>query len=144
MSIQQGDVIIFQTSDGGEIEINNGLIKMSGGLQTVVYLSLFGGNDEDNKTSNEEFNKSWWGNSNEDEINQYRSETQYLLKSLVATSANLRKLELTAKRDLNWMIESKLASEINISASIPTLNMVKLIIEIDQNQFEFIENWRNT
>jgi len=144
MSIQQGDVIIFQTSDGGEIEINNGLIEMSGGLQNTVYLSLFGGNDEDNKTSNEEFNRSWWGNSNEDEINQYRSETQYLLKSLVATSSNLRKLELTAKRDLNWMIESKLASKINTSASIPTLNMVKLIIEIDQNQFKFIENWRNT
>ena len=144
MSIQQGDVIIFQTSDGGEIEINNGLIEMSGGLQNTVYLLLFGGNDEDNKTSNEEFNRSWWGNSNEDEINQYRSETQYLLKSLVATSSNLRKLELTAKRDLNWMIESKLASKINTSASIPTLNMVKLIIEIDQNQFKFIENWRNT
>jgi phage gp46-like protein len=144
MNIQQGDVIIFQSLDGGEIEINNGFIEMNGGLQTAVYLSLFGGNDEDNKTSNQEFNKSWWGNSNEDEINKYRSETQYLLKSLVATSSNLRKLELTAKRDLNWMIESKLASEINISASIPTVNMVKLTIEINQNQFEFIENWRNT
>lgn len=143
MSIQQGDVILFQSLDGGDISINNGLIEMSGGLQTAVYLSLFGGNDEDNKIDNQEFNKSWWGNSNEKEINQIRSETQYLLKSLPITSSNLRKLELTAKRDLNWMIDIGLAKEININASIPDLNVVKLNIKIDQKEFEFIENWRN-
>lgn len=143
MNIQQGDVILFQDLDGGNIEINNGLIEMSGGLQTSVYLSLFGGNDEDNKIDNQEFNKSWWGNLNENEINQIRSETQYLLKSLPISSANLRKLELVVQRDLNWMIESNLAKEIKVNATIPNLNMVKLIIQIDQKEFEFIENWRN-
>lgn len=143
MSIQQGDVILFQDLDGGNIEINNGLIEMSGGLQTAVYLSLFGGNDEDNRVDNQEFNKSWWGNTNENEINQIRSETQYLLKSLPISSANLRKLELTAQRDLNWMIEINLAKEIKVNATIPSLNTIKLIIQIDQKEFEFIENWSN-
>lgn len=143
MNIQQGDVLLFQDLEGGNIEINNGLIEMDGGLKTTVYLSLFGGNDDDNKIDNQEFNKSWWGNSNENEINKIRSETQYLLKSLPITSANLRKLELTAQRDLNWMIEINLAKEIKANATIPNINMLKLTIQIDQKEFEFIENWRN-
>lgn len=140
---QNGDVVLFQSLDGGEIEINNGLIEMNEGLQTSVYLSLFGGNDEDDKISNQEFNKSWWGNYEEEELNQIRSETQFLLKSLPATSSNLRKLEITVKRDLDWMIQSKLANNINVSASIPALNTIKLNIEINNESYEFIENWRS-
>ena len=144
MSNQQGDVTLFQTPDGGNIESINGQITMSGGLQTSAYLSLFGGNkfdlegNEDTKTF-----KEWWGNIDELPENQYKSETQNIIDGFPPSSANLKKVEQSALRDLNWMIEKGLASEINANATIPSLNVLKLQIDIDQQQFEFIENWRN-
>ena len=44
---QQGDVLLFQTVDDGEINIENGVVEMSGGLETAAYLSLYGGNEDD-------------------------------------------------------------------------------------------------
>ena len=44
---QHGDVLLYHTPDGGEIEMVNGLVTMSGGLETMAYLCLFGGNEED-------------------------------------------------------------------------------------------------
>lgn len=144
MEIQQGDVILFQTEDGGNVEVENGLMTMSGGLQTSAYLSLFGGNRYEINTNEEtETFKEWWGNIGELEVNQYISETQNIIDGLPATSSNLLKLEQSVLRDLNWMIEEKIASEINVNISIPLLNVVKFQIDIDQEQFEFIENWRN-
>ena len=46
-TVQQGDVLLFQTIDDGNVEVINGIITMSGGLDTAAYLSLFGGNEED-------------------------------------------------------------------------------------------------
>ena len=48
MDIQQGDVKLIQTNDDGDINIINGVTEMSGGLETTVYLALFGGNEDDN------------------------------------------------------------------------------------------------
>lgn len=145
MDIQQGDVVLFQTGDGGNIKSINGLITMSGGLQTATYLSLFGGNQYDIENQGVETLtfKEWWGNIGEVEENQYKSETQNIIDGMPPSSANLKRLEESAKTDLNWMIDTNLASEINIDASIPQLNVVKLVIRINQQEFEFIENWRN-
>ena len=46
---QQGDVLLFQTENDGDISATNGVIEMTGDLRTAVYLSLFGGQSE------------WWG-----------------------------------------------------------------------------------
>ena len=85
---QQGDVSLRQTDDGGEITVVNGVVEMSGGLETAVYLSLFGGNeDDDGRADNPQ---TWWGNLAENEPErQYRSETQHLLQALPATTGTL-------------------------------------------------------
>jgi len=144
--MQQGDVILYQSLDGGDIESVNGLITMSGGLQTAAYLSLFGGNqynkDENENIETETF-KEWWGNSGEDEENKYISKTQNFLEGMPPISSNLKKVEELAKEDLKWMINTNLATEITVNASIPQINMVKLEINIDNQTFVFIENWRN-
>lgn len=142
---QQGDVALYHTTDDGEITVVNGLVTMSSGLETSVYLSLFGGNEDD--AGQENSVENWWGNLDEiDPAKQYRSETQNLLQALTATSANLRKIEAAAGRDLAWMVPNGAASEVTAEASIPGLNKLKLVVAIiaagEEQSFTFIENWK--
>ena len=143
--MQQGDVQLFQTDDDGDISVEGGLVAMSGGLSTAVYLSWFGGNEEDN--GGQDTSLSWWGNVDENEPEkQYRSETQHLLQSIPATSGNLRRIEEAAIRDLDWMLSGNVASSVSVAASIPGLNRIKLIADIkaqgEESRFEFVENWK--
>ncbi|MBW1725989.1 MAG: phage GP46 family protein [Deltaproteobacteria bacterium] len=136
--MQQGDVLLFQTNDNGDITVTNGLVEMSGGLETASYLSLFGGNEDDS---------NWWGNNDEiDTASQYHSETQELLRSIPSTSGNLIRIKDAAERDLAWFIDKKVASSITVAINIPALNKVKIIITItaqgDESTFEFVENWK--
>ena len=139
--IQQGDVTLFQTNDDGDITVTNGIVEMSGGLETAAYLSLFGGNEDDAGLT--DIVNTWWANLDEiDPTFQFRSETQHLLEALAATTGNLRRIEDAAIKDLAWFIEKGVASEVTVTASMPGLNRVALTINIDQNELEFIENWR--
>lgn len=145
--MQQGDVSLFQTNDGGNILVEEGLVAMSGGLETAAYLSLFGGNEEDDSSANTPF--SWWGNIDEEEsARQYRSETQNLLHGLPAVSGNLRRIEDAARNDLAWMLEIPIASSVEVEATIPALNTVQIQIDIEANgvqtSFKFTENWQAT
>jgi len=142
---QQGDVSLFQTNDDGEITVEDGIVTMGGGLETSAYLSLFGGNEDDDGSQDSSF--SWWGNLDEvDPARKYRSETQNLLQALPATTGNLRRIEDAANRDLAWFIENKVASSVNVTASIPGINKIKLKIDIEaqgeESSFEFVENWK--
>ena len=141
---QQGDVLLCQTNDDGEIEVVNGVATMSGGLETAAYLSLFGGNEDDNGQLDNVTN--WWGNLDEtDPAREYHSETQNLLQSIPSTTGNLLRIEQAADRDLAWFIEVKAASSVTVAATMPGLNKVKLTIDIEaigvQSSFEFVENW---
>lgn len=144
---QQGDVRLFQTGDEGDIEVRRGVVEMSGGLETAVYLSLFGGNEDDD--GRDDSPASWWGNLGEtDESRQYRSETQNLLRALAATSGNLRRIEDAAARDLAWFTGDGVASRVTVAATMPGLNRIKLTVDIDatgsESRFEFVENWKSS
>lgn len=139
------DVLLYQTNDNGEINVEGGVVEFSGGLRTSVYLSLFGGNEDDPGGSDTAL--SWWGNKIEpDPVRAYRSETQYLLSSIPALPKNLRRIEQAVKRDLQWMIEQRAASEIEVSASVPSLNRVAIELKIRaqgrEENFNFSENWK--
>lgn len=130
------DVMMFDTPDGGEIEIVHGRTTMDRGFATAVYLSFFGGNAEDNGgPSGAEF--QWWGNFIERYSRAHlRSETQHLLKTLPATPANLRAIEDAAARDLAWMHEFGVL-EIRVEGSMPRANFVSLEVEIDFEEGTF-------
>jgi phage gp46-like protein len=140
---QQGDVLLFNTLDGGEININNGIVEMSNGLGVTVYLSLFGGNGDDDGTAGNPL--SWWGNIDEPELNHYRSETQYQIGRLPLTTGNLIKIEDAVRCDLKWMLTEDIASEIDVEASIPEVNKLNIKVDITaqglRESFNFTENW---
>ena len=138
------NVLLYQGQNNGEINIENGLIETSGGLETAAYLSLFGGNENDNGLID---SVQWWGNSLETENSKiYKSETQYLLRSIPAIPANLRRIEEAASRDLQWLLDENIANVITVEASIPDVNKVNINVDIqaigEESEFEFVENWK--
>lgn len=141
---QQGDVKLVQTNNDGDIDVVNGVVAMSGGLETAAYLSLFGGNEDDD--GRDQNSHSWWGNNGEATENQYHSKTQYLLDKLPATTGNLLRIQDAVATDLAWLTSAKIASSITITVSIPAVNSVNIniIIEADglESEFNFTENWK--
>lgn len=139
------DVRIFQTPDGGDIRIENGLFELSDGLEQAVYLSLFGGNEEDSGLQGDD-SKQWWGNLTETEpARRYRSETQFLFRSIPAIPANLRRIEDAVGRDLAWMAD-EVAQGVSIVASMPGVNQVHIDISVTVQsgtgyQFGFSSVW---
>jgi Concanavalin A-like lectin/glucanases superfamily len=128
-----GDVKLFQTENGGDISIIDGVIAMNGGLESSAYLALFGGSD-------------WWGNRAEVSERQYISRTGKLLQSLPLTSSNLLEIEDAVASDLSFFTELKIASSVEIVVSIPALNTVSIAITITadgkETDFTFTENWK--
>jgi phage gp46-like protein len=123
------DVLLRQTNDGGDITVDGGLMLMSDGLETAAFLSLFGGNEQDGGESDS--TQQWWGNVIEPEpTRRYRSETQYLIRSLPAVPSNLRRIEQAAARDLDWMISTGIAKSIVVAARIPNLDRVTVNVII--------------
>lgn len=122
------DVLLRQTSDGGEINVSGGVTGLSpDGLESAVFLSLFGGNEDDSGSQGDE-RLEWWGNRSETEVaKKYRSETQFLVRSLSLNTASLQRIEDAATRDLAWILES-VATSLEIVATMPALNTVKLQI----------------
>jgi len=135
MKTDQGDVLLYQTANDGDIVAENGVIELTGDLRTAVYVSLFGGQVD------------WWGDiSTTDPDFKNTSETNELLDSIAAIPANLLRIEDAAKRDLEWLKSKKIASSVQVSASMPGINAVRLQINIsasgDESSFEFTENWK--
>lgn len=143
---QQGDVHLFQTNDGGDIRVTEGIVEMVPGLQVSAYLALFGGNEQDDGIDDTNPNQ-YWGNFIEtDPAERLRSRTQYALRSLPAVSGNLRRLEEAAKLDLAYLLSERIANSVDVTATIPALNRVRLVIVIsaqgEEFEFEYTENWK--
>ena len=144
MTFQQGDVLLKNTGDGGEITIENGVVKMTGRFDTAAYLSTHGGNLDDGGES--DTTKTWWGNIDENiPERKYRSKTQYRLKSLPAISANIPKIQNAVDDDLQWFLDTKAASSVLSEVTLPARNRVQINVDIealgDKQNFSYTENW---
>ena len=127
MNKLDGDILLYSTIDGGEINITNDFFEMTGGFDTAIYLTLFGGNENhDGTESTKKF--QYWGNlldqNNPD--NQLVSRTQNIIRGLPATPANLLKLEEAVKLDMKWFLNNKIIDTLNVTTSIPSKNRVDI------------------
>jgi phage gp46-like protein len=141
---QQGDVSLKMTTDGGDVTVQNGLMLMGGGLETMANLCLFGGNADDAGGSDERLSH-WMNLDITDPDERYRSEFQNIIQSLPATAQNLRRAEAAAERDLAVFLDKGIAESVEVEASLVGLNRVKLFVQIQANgskiEQEFIANW---
>lgn len=134
------DVLLEQSDDGGEMTIESGLVALTDDFRSAVYLSLFGGNEDDDGLDS---SAQWWGNLDEaDPAKRYRSRTEYVLQTLAPSSANLLLLEDAVRADLQWLLDSGAVKEVEAVASIPALNKVSLVAIINGDlTVKYLENW---
>jgi phage gp46-like protein len=124
------DVRLYQTADGGEIDVVAGQVVMDDELATAVFLSLFGGNQEDSG-SDGDMPREWWGNKlAPDEAEKLRSETQHLIAKIPVTSGNLRRFQDAAQRDLAWMVAAGVATAVAVRVVVPTINELRFDVAI--------------
>ncbi len=127
--MQDGDVLLFQSLDGGEIAIENNQIKMTTGFETAVYLSLFSPDD-------------WFLNDvAETDDERLSSETNKIITKLPNVSKNYALLEQAIKDDLKWLTKQKLAQSYSVNISSNAINRVNIMIEIDGVELKFNEGW---
>lgn len=137
------DVLLQQTNDGGEITYINGNVETTNGLEVAAYLSLMGGNKFDSGASSDD-PFQWWGNFDELEPEkQYRSEFQNLIQGLSNVASNLLRIEEAAGRDLKWMVDTGIAQLVEVSASVPGVNLLEaeiliVVSESENVRFTFI------
>src|SRR5690554_4904739 len=134
---QQGDVIFFQTENGGEIQVDNGIVATDGGLATAVYLSLFGGPED---------GSAWWGDTlARSESGRLGGNLQAATRGAALVSGNLRRFEDAATQDLAWLLRERIASSVDVTARIEQRNRLALDVEIaaygEESRFRFVENW---
>jgi len=143
----EGDVRLFNTQSGGEINFMNGQPEMANGFDTAIFLCLFGGNVEDDGLSGNK--KTWWANYNIDIPHEkYISRLQNLIRGLPLITGNLRRIEEAAKADLEGFIASGVAEKILVTAAIPKLNFLELVAEIispsgESSVTRFLINWKS-
>ena len=147
MTIEQfGDVLLFQTNDDGNINVSSGITEMTSGFETAVYLSLFGGNEDDN--GQESNPKQYWGNLLENQPDRkYRSQTQFLLRSIPISSGNLRRIDEAVRSDLQWLLNGNIASELSVITTIIGKDKIKITVSIFADgvniELNFVENWKS-
>lgn len=125
-----GDVLLFDTQDGAEITIFNGLISMDKGFNSAVYLSLFGGDKDD--TGEVVNNNTWWGNKiqNISENEKLVSRFQSFITSVPLTSKNVKLAEGKVIQDLQWMIDDGIADSIEAEIQVVGRKDINLKIVI--------------
>jgi phage gp46-like protein len=110
--------------------IEDGLTYMTQGYETMAYLCLFGGNEDDD-VSESTAHLQWWGNEDEEPQYQYRSRFGAWVKSGEAiTSQSLLDAQSFAQADLD---EGFAGIADSIQVQIATINpkRVKLTAQIN-------------
>lgn len=118
---QDGDVLLFQTLDDGDLSITDGIVEMTGGLETAVYLSLFSPED-------------WFCNeAAQTPEHRLTSRTNDFINNKPQSSKNYQLLVQAVEADLKWLIKDKLAKSVSASVSSDGLNRVMIGVVIEQD-----------
>jgi len=102
--LRQGDIYIYLTEDGAEISVINGEPVMDGGFESAVLISLF---------ANE--NKDHWMNEYMSENEKMKGNFYSFIKNTAKTLTTMRKAEELAKLDLQWLIDTGAADDVQIT-----------------------------
>lgn len=101
------DISIYETGNGGDMNLRADDIDIVKGFANQIYLALFGGNVEENTTessSEQEQRKDWWGNELI-EGEKFNSNFERALLVNPLNSAGISALENAAKEDLKFLKE---------------------------------------
>ena len=128
-----GDVLLFDTEDGGEISVINGLVIPDGGFRTAVYLSLFGGHKDDG--GEVASGDTWWGNRLEgvSESEKLVSRFMAFVRSVPLNSKNLKIAQDKAEEDLKWFLDDGIADSVDVELLDEGNNRIQLNMRIEKS-----------
>jgi phage gp46-like protein len=136
----EGDLLLEDSQDGGEIRLVNGIFVNDKTLNTAVYISLMGGNKEDNGRVKNKF--TWWGNTlaGTAENEKIVSRFQAVIFGLPMTGKNIQEAENAAALDLRWIASEGVGDEVKVSGSAASRNRFQLKVNILANGKNIYEN----
>jgi phage gp46-like protein len=111
-----GDLMLYPTPDGGDLNIIGGQPDMDAGLWTTVYLSLFSG--------------VWWGNALSEQAEQLADS----IEAVMLDDSNQGRLNVqeAARAALRWLVDDGIAAAVDVEATIPTAGWIALTITITE------------
>lgn len=130
------DVLIYESGNGGEVELVNGDLATTDSIANQSYLSHFGGNIEAVTTGEEiqgEERNDWWGNAffQDDPAAQMNSHLERALNENPIGSTGRSEIERRAAEDLEFMAEiSETETTVYLSGS-DKITISDSILEID-------------
>ena len=138
------DLAIYETGDGGDVNLINNDLELRNTLFNQVYLALFGGNTK--QVTAQELNNlderfDWWGNSLFDKENQFNSRFENALRNVVINGSGLQHLENIAKEDLAFI---KPYANYKVEVSMVDFNKIQIEIwlqEPDKRQMKIVFLW---
>lgn len=134
------DVYIYQTDDGGTVNVNNGTAQMTDSPASAVYLALFGGNEDDPAES--DTSRQFWGNTIEvDTQKHYRSKTQHLLQRLPAIPANIPRIKAAVEQDIADLVDTEVLVDPEVTVTIPRLNTVRIVLDSATGPLVIVSPW---
>jgi phage gp46-like protein len=132
----EGDLMLFPTMDGGDIQIIGGQPIMDPGMSTAVYISLFG--------------QDFWGNSiAPDNSHKLNSKLETIVAGKFKGTQTQNDIQAAALTALQWMIEDGVASAVTALATIPAPDQIMLTVGITQPgagtpaYLKYLLNWTN-
>jgi phage gp46-like protein len=136
----EGDLLLEDSPDFGEIKIVDGLFVSDKSFNTAVYLSLYGGNVKDSgRVRNKE---TWWGNTlpaiaeNEKMVSRF----QAIIFGMPMTSKNIPAAEKAAELDLKWIKDEGVADKITATGKAAGKNKFELRIEMKSTGVTIYDN----
>ena len=136
--MNNGDLLIFDTSEGGEINNDANTPMLTLGFESAAYLSLFGAVGE--KSEN------WMNEYAETESEKMQGLFSQVMLNRPLNSSTISEAEEAAFSDLEWFIDEGICSDIQVQISIVNPKRVNVRILLLQDQelladFNFTENW---
>lgn len=145
---------MYETGDGGDYIFSDDGILLDNSLNTIGYISLFGGNIEEDTIQNRKplgtLYNDFWGNC--DVMNNpndyFNSKTERTLAKEAIKSGNLSDFESVANQDLEFLKNLTFVSDIESFAQILNPDELKLSADILQpsssepETFDFF--WKET
>ncbi|AUR87367.1 hypothetical protein NVP1100O_26 [Vibrio phage 1.100.O._10N.261.45.C3] len=119
--MQEGDVLLFQTLNDSDMSITDGIVQMTQGLETAVYLSLFSPVD------------TYLNEAAETNDEKLSSQTEAIIQNKPQSSKNYQLLVQAVNADLKWLVINGNANSIDTSVSSDGLNRVIISITIEQD-----------
>lgn len=126
------DLLIKETMNGGDSQLQAGDLVLTYGIETAMYVAMFGGNPghSTNTRQLEKENLDWFGNSllfPNSPLIQINSETEYVLRTVALNSSGRIDIENAIKRDLDFI---KAFGKLSVSVSIVSDDFIKAELKV--------------